>query len=119
MGGGGKLLIASQIVISLQLPFERRGSHKNSRHANARWRNVLTSIVARMIIAFGLRSIASGIQVTVGRVSLARALNERDSVARPRRGRARTAYASRSLHIRFPLYSTRGATGSARGEGGT
>ena len=63
------MLIASQIVLGLQLPFAlvplirfNADRTKMGRHANARWLNVLASIVAEMIIAFDLRLIAVALQ---------------------------------------------------------
>jgi hypothetical protein len=121
------LLIASLIVLGLQLPFElvplirfNADRTKMGRYANVRWLNVVASIVAGMIIAFDLRLIAAHCNKQHReRVALDRAPNERGCAGRLQRGRVRTAYASRSLRLRFSLYSTRGATGSARGEGGT
>jgi manganese transport protein len=63
------LLIAGQIVLSLQLPFALAplirftADRKNmGRYAHARWLNVLASIVGGMIIAFDLRLIAGALQ---------------------------------------------------------
>ena len=63
------MLIASQIVLGLQLPFAleplirfNADRAKMGRYANVRWLNVLASIVAGMIIAFDLRLIAGALQ---------------------------------------------------------
>jgi len=68
-GGAGKSLIAIQIVLSLRLPFAlvplirfTADRTKTGGYANARWLNVLASIVAGMIIAFDLRLIAGARQ---------------------------------------------------------
>jgi manganese transport protein len=67
--GAGSLLIASQIVLGLQLPFVlvplirfNADRTKMGPYANVRWLNVLASIVAGMIIAFDLRLIAGALQ---------------------------------------------------------
>ena len=67
--GVDSLLIASQIVLGLQLPFAlvplirfNADRTKMGRYANVRWLNVLASIVAGMIIAFDLRLIAVALQ---------------------------------------------------------
>ena len=67
--GVDSLLIASQIVLGLQLPFAlvplirfNADRTKVGRYANVRWLNVLASIVAGMIIAFDLRLIAVALQ---------------------------------------------------------
>jgi manganese transport protein len=63
------LLIASLIVLGLQLPLElvplirfTADRTKMGQYANARWLNVLASIVAGTIIAFDLRVIAGALQ---------------------------------------------------------
>jgi manganese transport protein len=63
------LLIASQIVLGLQLPFAlvplirfNADRTKMGRYANVRWLNVLASIVGGMIIALDLRLIAVALQ---------------------------------------------------------
>jgi manganese transport protein len=68
-GGAGKSLIAIQIVLSPRLPFAlvplirfTADRTKTGGYTNARWLNVLVSIVAGMIIAFDLRLIAGARQ---------------------------------------------------------
>ena len=63
------MLIASLIVLGLQLPLElvplirfTADRTKMGQYANARWLNVLASIVAGTIIAFDLRVIAGALQ---------------------------------------------------------
>ena len=67
--GVDSLLIASQIVLGLQLPFAlvplirfNADRTKMGRYANVRWLNMVASIVAGMIIAFDLRLIAGALQ---------------------------------------------------------